>query len=825
MKKGTRFALSILFSLGFCMFPGVSHAATLPWGEITIQDGGSYPVHLNTPATAQVTLPPPAYQPHGVLYFLSTPGDESSRQYLSDITYSGTSFSFTQAGEYEVDVYKNEFPSFEEIRSPSPLHIFAWFFATPAYAQATGQFVETIHFTITDADAPVYEECCSSVLFLPGLKGSVLSIGSDTLWPPTIWSDDIPQLALSETGESINPVVVEGVLENFYGTPIYSGFTSFLDGLVEDETIADWEPLPYDWRLSPETIVEDGVTTPTGTLNLIEEIERLAETSQTGKVTLVAHSYGGLVGKALIKELEERNEVDLVDSYVMVGSPQLGTPQAVASILHGDDEGMAGGVVVKAAEARGIAQNMPSAYELLPSTRYFSDVTDPVIHFGPDAQYATELRSVYGESIANYFDFVSFVTADEVPRPVPVFNSLNAAEILDRAFIATAKDSHDILDSYDLPEAIRVVQIAGWGVPTVKGIEYRSHHSSPSYVPITTIEGDKTVVYPSAIASEADETYFFDILRFNQNLSRNAQHKSLLSESPVQDVIRAVLNDESISETSYVLSSKPNPADAGAKLLVSTHSPVILGAYDSNGNFSGIVPGQASSSEFLLIKEDIPGSSFLVFGDSQYLFLPLGGTYRFVIAGTGDGLMTVEVQNFSNDSATDLATYTDIPVLATMQASFTLEGRDVAGVAISVDENNDGIEDASYLSDGEKVSQVVTEDLQQNNPSPSNGPPVAFSITSPGLVQGTSTASSPFLEPIVLSVEVATTTVSTSPTFVPEHQSILLAQETSASHVEDDIEEAIIPVQTTEDTEARWYDAVIEYLKNIFISVVDHLKL
>src|SRR3989344_6047229 len=49
----------------------------------------------------------------------------------------------------------------------------------------------SMSFTPVPIKSQQIEECCSSVLFLPGIKGSVLKTGSDTLWPPTIFSDDM----------------------------------------------------------------------------------------------------------------------------------------------------------------------------------------------------------------------------------------------------------------------------------------------------------------------------------------------------------------------------------------------------------------------------------------------------------------------------------------------------------------------------------------------------------------------------------------------------------------------------------------------------------
>ena len=61
----------------------------------------------------------------------------------------------------------------------------------------------------------------------------------------------------------------------------------------------------------------------------------------------------------------------------MIGTPQLGTPQAIGSILHGDGEGILGGIIADRRDMCFVAQNMQSAFNLLPSYQYFKKVLDP----------------------------------------------------------------------------------------------------------------------------------------------------------------------------------------------------------------------------------------------------------------------------------------------------------------------------------------------------------------------------------------------------------------------------------------------------------------
>lgn len=559
----------------------------------------------------------------------------------------------------------------------------------------------SMSFTPVPIKSQQIEECCSSVVFLPGIKGSVLKTGSDTIWPPDVLSDDMSQLAIDNDGESVNDIYVDGILEDFYGTDIYSPFSNYMNDIVTDGLINEWLPLPYDWRFSPEKILENGVKTADGVIDLMDKIEMLAAQSQTGQVTIVSHSMGGLLGKAIIKKLEEAGKDNLIDSFVMIGTPQLGTPQAAATLLHGDSEGIAVGFIVNSIMARKIAQNMPSAYNLLPSPHYFDEVTDPVIIFDPNATFTQLWRDFWGEDGINTYDnFSLFVTGLGVPRGKPQENLTRIPEVLRPDLLADADDFHSVYDTYAFPGHIRVVQVAGWGRSTTKAINYRNRHLLPSYETVFTREGDNTVVYPSAISSTTGEIYFFNISDFNDFSVGNTQHRDLLNANPIQNLVETVIKKEDVVDINFVSITKPTLANLDAQLLVSTHSPVILGVYDQSGNFTGINPDQNLSADILMITEDIPGSTFISSAESQYIFLLQNGIYNFVYKGIGEGPTTVEIQSFIADTATLLASYSDIPTTQTTSAVFTVNGATPENTIIEIDVNNDGEIDDVIAPDG-----------------------------------------------------------------------------------------------------------------------------
>src|SRR3989344_3211894 len=664
-----------------------------------------YPPRLYTTNVDPRATSTPIIKSAAVMYQLQDrfhDPNHSTNWYLYDIQFDATGYTVVvkKAGTTEIENTYREIPGLVNGDWVSIANYYPMFDPPVRFSMA---------FTPVPVKSQQIEECCSNIVFLPGIKGSVLKTGSDTLWPPTIFSNDMAQLALDESGESVNDIYVDGVLDTFYGTPIYAPFSEFMDNLVAEGVMNAWLPLPYDWRFFPEKILSDGVKTSSDVINLIEEIETIASQSQTGQMTIIAHSMGGLMGKAIIKKLEEEGKANLIDSFVMVGTPQLGTPQAAAALLHGDGEGIVAGFIVGPITARAIAQNMPSAYNLLPSLRYFEEVIDPVITFDPESSFTQEWRDFWGEEINIYPAFLSFVTGTGASRTKPEADLLRVPEVLRSDLMANAASFHNEYDNYIFPNNIRVVQVAGWGRPTTKAINYRNNHSKPSYEIVPTVEGDKTVVYPSAISSIADETYFFDLAVYNALEDvPDFQHRDLLSYSPIQNLIRVILKEENILTDSFVKISKPEPEGVASQLIVSTYSPVILGVYDEFGNFTGIDPNQDLSADILLITEDIPGSTFLYTSGSQNIFLPKDGTYNFVYKGTGEGPTTIEIQDFVADVTTQLATYSDIPTTQSTSATFAVNSQSPEKTIIKIDTDNDVETDELVVSDETDISDLLT---------------------------------------------------------------------------------------------------------------------
>ena len=191
------------------------------------------------------------------------------------------------------------------------------------------------------------------------------------------------------------------------------------------------------------------------------------------------------------------------------------------------------------------------------------------------------------------------------------------------------------------------------------------------------------------------------------------EHGTLLNASQVQDLVKSVIGNSTIEETGFISVAKPDTINVSEKLLVSTHSPVILGAYDDQNRYTGIYPGQDLSAPFLYAQQHIPGSSFVVSGENQHLFLPNEGLYNVVYQGIGSGPTTVEIEEFSNDAVSLIESYTDIPTTSQTLATLALDSASPAGAPIEVDENGDDIPELVVFPDAPiKTFEELLADLR-----------------------------------------------------------------------------------------------------------------
>ncbi len=579
------------------------------------------------------------------------------------------------------------------------------------------------------------ESGVSSVLFLPGIKGSRLYRPSDTCDPllslscpgVKLWEPSgevlLPDLFLGPegTGGRSDIYVKEGeILAEVLGNHFYSSFVNQMNALVADGALPAWKAVAYDWRLSLDAIVANGVkrddriyfSEPSENPYIESTLRDLAAASPTGKVSVVAHSNGGLVAKRLMQKLESEGATDLVDKIILVGVPQSGAPQAMAALLYGYGEALPldrCGVkpvlsllcssLASRASAREMAARSPMAHHLLPSARYFADVPDvdhPVARFVGTSAYAEE-RAWYGNTIDGTDELYHFLTAADGGRVMPNKEDITNASILSWDFLQYAKDIHESIDTWVPPSGVRVYQIAGWGMDTVSGVEFYEQPKllggyKEMYKPVFVEDGDGVVPIPSALmlGSNAREiqSYWLDLGRYSADTDLDRNHGNMFEVDDLRVLIRDILFEQETSSSGYISTVTPE-ALGKEKLIYFLHSPLSLELYDAEGRHVG----ETDSGDF---ESEIPGAKYGEFGDVKYI-IASADSHQVRLNGKGSGTFTLDVQRLSGSNVTSFISFTEVPTtkntIVTMQVAEDLE----ASGNLRVDYDGDGSVDSELV--------------------------------------------------------------------------------------------------------------------------------
>ncbi len=566
-----------------------------------------------------------------------------------------------------------------------------------------------------------FETGYSNVAFLPGLQASRLYQGGVKLWEPTLTTnnEDIQPLFLNSDGTSINTdIVTQDIIDEASGVNIYNGFDAFMDTeLVGAGIINEWEALPYDWRLPFDQILASGKKTgnaisylqATSSSFITQEIRRLAETSQNGKVTIVAHSNGGLLAKTLLQSLEDSNDSLLkkIDRLVLVAVPQIGTPKAVEGLLHGNETQIGAGLLLNEEYAREFAENMQSAYTLLPSEAYFSKVLNPVISFANSVFRVPELVDRAGTTITSASSFYSFLLGDST-RTEPDSDDEEYPNVLKLGLLANTIGAHSILDSWTPPLGLEVVQIAGWGADTLSGIEYScglltcSSLSTLDREVKFVSEGDGTVVFPSAVFLDESE-YFVNLRENNRGFEINRDHKNILEVDSLQTVVKEVIQGtlDNSKLPNFISAAKPTENDPRKRLIL--RSPVAINIFDSAGRHTG--PLENSGSDLKRTEAQIPNSYYREIAGHTYLGLDGRDTYRIELRGEDFGTFTFEINDVLNDEIIKSSNFVNIPVTQNTTGELTITQSTTTALVLDID--GDGTADIT-ISAGEEQDTSVS---------------------------------------------------------------------------------------------------------------------
>ncbi len=572
--------------------------------------------------------------------------------------------------------------------------------------------------------------CPSNVLLLPGIKLSRLYAEGahgteDQLWPPNFFGDDLEDLGLDADGKSIKTVYTkeDDVLSEVGTSDIYASFIDQLQELKAAGTLNDYEVFSYDWRKNVEQVVANGSLRKDGELvSVVETLSSLATSSRSGKVTLVAHSNGGLVTKALMLELERQGRTDLIDQVVMVGAPQMGTPLSMLSLLYGYDESVLFGALISRSEARTLAEHMPGAYGLLPSREYFERAQEPLISFDAVHTRYRALADAYGEAIGDISEFGRFFSGEDDHRSKPEADDVEQENVLLSTLLAEARETHERLDHWVPPSGIKVVQLAGWGIDTVSGVKYteksleRCYYSGsslpscvdegkyePIYEPVFTVDGDKVVTAPSALLlPEAENVtrYWVDLYANNRGLKTDRNHKDLFEINSVRDLLSNIITHHAEAELpAYLKTSRPDNFDgAASRIRMSLYSPLDIHLYDADGHHTGPKQETRDGQTITIFEEGIPNSSYFQFGERKYVSFGSGIPIRVELQGYALGSYTLTLEsvhpNATGEEIVATTTFAHLPTTETTRVTLDIPAAGLEALSpLRADMEGDGTDE------------------------------------------------------------------------------------------------------------------------------------
>ena len=212
------------------------------------------------------------------------------------------------------------------------------------------------------------------VVFVPGLMGSQLWLGSERIWPNVKVLFKNPEIfAYSETSR----VEARGIVDEVVVVPNLiklDQYNRLGDYLVEDlgyERGKDFFEFAYDWRQDVRR----------SAAQLGQMIDSLALSQP---VIIMAHSLGTLVSRYYIERLGGRNKAGRV---ILMGGPHNGVPKALVGLLVAPDVLPFG---LMGERFRQVSTTFPTGYQILPTYACASDQHGKKINFLEDESWLPE---------------------------------------------------------------------------------------------------------------------------------------------------------------------------------------------------------------------------------------------------------------------------------------------------------------------------------------------------------------------------------------------------------------------------------------------------
>ncbi len=434
----------------------------------------------------------------------------------------------------------------------------------------------------------------------------------------------------------------------------------FFQGLITElenngyEEENDLFVFPYDWRLDIDYLSGHGAADNPDTLS--NKIQYVLEQTHASKVDIIAHSMGGLIAKRYVQVFG----ASLVDKFIDIATPHLGSPKTFKILACGDDLDMKKLTFgLNTERVMTISQNFPSIYQILPSALYF----DPLdVDYNA---YIADIHDIDNNGIKGNLDYGQSLAL-----------MVNKGRNYD--LLISNETLHGAIDNYSpQTEGVPTYNIVGCGQATLGKILVLNKEKSGRYsYGLKYIEGDSTVPLKSAEYLISKKVYYVN----------NTEHAYLSSANGVRQLVASILKGE---QDDFDLAAYTNLNDnknicsfSGAQ--IEFHSPIDLHVYDSVGNHLGPdVNGD--------IETGIDGAQYDIIEDNKFVFLPGGGSYTVVGRASEQGTFSAHARKIS-DGIYGETIYWDEILLSTPSTNIEIDVYDnQTGYIMQIDQDGDDV--------------------------------------------------------------------------------------------------------------------------------------